>query len=118
LPYWDFWNDLDVKEMAEELCLAGWAAISVSSWDRTWWRSDWCYRWRPGLLHSIVGLINTLINVYTAQDGHWSVTAIVTIAIIGLCMMSMSVLTLVYKNWLLEEIKTPRDRELAEQGKP
>jgi hypothetical protein len=33
-------------------------------------------------------------------------------------MASMSVLILVYKNWLLEKIKTPRDRELAEQGKP
>jgi hypothetical protein len=109
---------LDVEEMAEELCMAGWAAVSVSTEDRTWWRSDWLYRWRPGLLHSTVGLINTLVNVYTAQDGHWSVTAKIVVVIVSLCMASMSVLTLVYKNWLLEKIKTPRDRELAEQGKP
>ena len=66
----------------------------------------------------MIGLIKTLINVYAAQDGHWSVTAIITVVIISLCMASMSVLTLMYKNWLLKEIKTPRDRELAEQGKP
>ena len=74
-------------------------------------------RKRPVLLNSVVGLITVLVNVYTAQGGHWSVTAEVTIVVIGMYAGSMSVLTLVY-NWLLEEIKTPHDRELAKRSRP
>jgi hypothetical protein len=33
---------------------------------------------RPALLNSIVGLVITLVNVYTVQGNYWSVTAVVT----------------------------------------
>ncbi|KAH8653974.1 hypothetical protein BGZ60DRAFT_460367 [Tricladium varicosporioides] len=70
----------------------------------------------PGLLHSSVGLITTLINIYTAQGGHWSVTAKITVIVIGLCTGNMSVLYLVYNHWILEKMKTPLDREVAKSG--
>jgi hypothetical protein len=60
-------------------------------------------------------LITTLINVYTAQKGYWSVTAKINIIIVGLYLGATSMLTLVYKNWFLERIKTPHDKELAMQ---
>ncbi|EXJ56212.1 uncharacterized protein A1O5_12668 [Cladophialophora psammophila CBS 110553] len=69
----------------------------------------------PGVSHSVVGLATMLINVYTAQDGYWSVTAKVNIIIIALYLGATSALTLLYNNWLLEKIKTPHDKELAKR---
>ena len=71
---------------------------------------------RPGLLHSFTGLVNTLINIYTAQGGHWSVTAKITIIVISLCTGNMSVLYLIYNHWILEKMKTTRDRALAKRN--
>ena len=71
---------------------------------------------RPGLLHSLVGLITTLINIYTIQGGHWSITAKITVMTIGLCTGNMSMLYLVYNHWILEKIKIPRDRAFAQRS--
>ena len=68
---------------------------------------------RPGLLHSLIGLITTFVNVYAAQGGHWSKTAKISITIIGLFTGNMSVLYLVYKYWILEKIKTSLDKKVA-----
>ncbi|PGG97522.1 hypothetical protein AJ80_09691 [Polytolypa hystricis UAMH7299] len=38
----------------------------------------------PGLLNSIAGLITTLINIFTARSGDWSVMAITTVVVTGL----------------------------------
>ncbi|KAF4624710.1 hypothetical protein G7Y89_g13458 [Cudoniella acicularis] len=38
----------------------------------------------PGLLHSLLGLITTLTNIYTAQGGHWSATAKIAVIMIEL----------------------------------
>jgi hypothetical protein len=60
----------------------------------------------------MIGLATTLINIYTAKGGHWSVAAKVTVGIVGFYLVAMSVLTLVYDNWLLErKTKTPHERE-------
>ncbi|POR32940.1 Uncharacterized protein TPAR_06837 [Tolypocladium paradoxum] len=37
----------------------------------------------PTVLHSVMGLVSTLLNVYGMQDGQWSVTTIISMAIIG-----------------------------------
>ena len=71
---------------------------------------------RPGLLHSLTGLLTALINIYTAQGGHWSVTAKITIIVISLCTGNMSVLYLIYNHWILEKMKTTRDRALAKRN--
>jgi hypothetical protein len=71
--------------------------------------------YRPGLLYALVGLTTTFINIYTAQGGHWSVTAKITITVVGLHLMTTSMLTLVYDNWFLEKIKTLHDKELAQR---
>ncbi|KAF8856255.1 hypothetical protein BDZ45DRAFT_594438 [Acephala macrosclerotiorum] len=67
----------------------------------------------PGLLHSFIGLMTTIVNVYTAQGGHWSTTAKVTIVVIGVFSGNMSILYLIYKYWILEKLKTPLDKVLA-----
>lgn len=68
---------------------------------------------RPGLFPSAVGLTTTLINVYTAQHGYWSVTAKITIIIIALYFGATFTLTVIYKFWLIEKVKTVHDKELA-----
>jgi hypothetical protein len=65
-------------------------------------------------MHSVIGLITTIINVTTARDKHWSVTAIITIVIIGMFIGNMSVLYLLY-SWLLERIKTAKDKEVVKR---
>jgi hypothetical protein len=60
---------------------------------------------RPGLRYSVVGLINSLVSIYTAHDGFWSVTAIVTTAVTGTCSVVMFVLYLVYEMHHLEARK-------------
>ena len=60
-------------------------------------------------------MITTLINVYTAQGGYWSVTAKINITIVAVYLLTTAALTLIYNNWHLRKIKTPYDRELAKR---
>ncbi len=49
--------------------------------------------------------MTTLINVYTARGGFWSVTAIATGAVTGSCTLILGVLFLVYDRWKLGQVK-------------
>ena len=64
-----------------------------------------CPPWRPGLLNSIVALVMILVNVYTAQEGNWSVTAIVAVCIVGCWSAGMGLTYAVYELWILRELK-------------
>jgi hypothetical protein len=55
---------------------------------------------RPALLNSLVGLITTLVNVYTTQGGHWSVTAIITAAITASITLFTVVPYMLYTLWV------------------
>jgi hypothetical protein len=57
-----------------------------------------------------MGLVNTLINVYTAQGGSWSVTATVTAAVTASFAGISGALVLLY-NWRLARIKKLREAE-------
>jgi hypothetical protein len=59
---------------------------------------------RPTLIDAGMGMINTLINVYTAQGGTWSVTATVTVTVTASFTFVSGVLVLLY-NWLLGRVK-------------
>ncbi|KAI8717987.1 hypothetical protein NCS52_00876200 [Fusarium sp. LHS14.1] len=59
----------------------------------------------PGLLNSVVALLMSLINVYTAQEGSWSVTAIVTTSIVGRWALTMALLFTFYELWFLKSLK-------------
>ena len=60
---------------------------------------------RPALLNSLVGLITTLVNVYTTQGGHWSVTAIITAAITASITLFTVVPYMLYTLWVEETWK-------------
>lgn len=86
------------------------------------------YRWRtnyvwllnriflPGFLNSLVGLIGTLINVYSQQDGDWSVTARVTAIVTGSIMVVCGVLFGLYNFWILRRVKRTHGREWIGNG--
>jgi hypothetical protein len=54
-----------------------------------------------------------LVNIYTAHDGFWSVTAVVTAVVTGICTVITLVLYLVYDTWLLNKIKREHNQKLA-----
>jgi uncharacterized membrane-anchored protein len=61
-----------------------------------------------------VGFLTTLVNVITAHNNYWSITAKITLVVSGIC--TGIVLFLIY-SWLLENIKTPKDK-VARYKKP
>jgi hypothetical protein len=65
---------------------------------------------RPGILHSAAGFVTTIVNVYTARSGFWSVTAIVTSTVTGTCTAITIALLLVYDIWKLTAIKKEHKR--------
>ncbi len=70
---------------------------------------------RPGLLNSLTGIISTLINVYTARSGFWSVTAIITAAVTGSSTSFMLVLYLIYDLWKLNKVKKDHKSAIEEE---
>lgn len=65
----------------------------------------------PGLLNSIAGLISTLINVYTARHGHFSLTATVTTVVTGVCTAVFTGLFFLYNNYILEKVRKGHHEE-------
>lgn len=102
-------------ELAKKSRLADYSYLRVSGLTNT---IDVANRLtRPGLSHSLIGLLTTIVSVLTTQDRHFSVTAKITIAIITVWGGSMLTLALVY-NRMLNKIMTPHDEEVVENGDP
>ncbi|KAI2488427.1 hypothetical protein Ptr902_02560 [Pyrenophora tritici-repentis] len=66
----------------------------------------------PALLNSIAGLISTIVNIYSAQEGQYSVTARVTIVVTAACSVVAAGLFLVYNTVMLRLVKRRHDREV------
>ncbi|RSL60286.1 hypothetical protein CEP53_005475 [Fusarium sp. AF-6] len=67
------------------------------------WLSDRIFL--PSLLNSVVAFLMSLINVYTAQEGSWSVTAIVTTCIVGIWGLTMVLLLALCELWFLRNLR-------------
>jgi len=59
----------------------------------------------PAFLSGITGLLSTIINVYTAQHGDFSITAKVTAIVTGACTGVAFALFLIYNNWMLDKVR-------------
>lgn len=57
------------------------------------------------MLNSFAGLLTTIVNVYTAQKGVWSVTAKITAIITGSLIAVSGSLFGAYNFWLLENVR-------------
>ncbi|KAJ4982707.1 hypothetical protein SVAN01_11795 [Stagonosporopsis vannaccii] len=83
-----------------------------------WWRHRKNYVWvinrifLPSLLNSIAGLVSTLVNVYSAQNGQYSVTAKVTVVVTAVCSVIAAALFLLYNTVMLKLVKRKHDREV------
>ena len=58
--------------------------------------------------------MSTLVNVYTARSGDWSLTATIAIIATSVCGGLSAILFLVYNNWLLYKVK--KEHELSTLG--
>lgn len=83
-----------------------------------WWLHRKNYVWvvhrifLPALLNSIAGLISTIVNVYSAQDGQYSVTARVTMVVTAACSVVAAALFLLYNTIMLRLVKRRHEREV------
>ncbi|KAL2414641.1 hypothetical protein ABEF91_004826 [Exophiala dermatitidis] len=103
--------------IAGACCLFGVVGIALL-WKR--WKRNYIWLvnriFLPALLNAILGLVNTLINVYTAKDGNWSVTATITVTITSACAGISLILFLVYNNWLLHQVKKDHDAQMGNEA--
>ncbi|KAL4863561.1 hypothetical protein BDV12DRAFT_189606 [Aspergillus spectabilis] len=63
-------------------------------------------------LNSLAGLLTTLVNIYTAKNGDWSIMAVLTTIITGLAFTILVVLTTLFKFLKLERLRREHDLEL------
>ncbi|KAF2648247.1 hypothetical protein K491DRAFT_722744 [Lophiostoma macrostomum CBS 122681] len=68
----------------------------------------------PSLMNSIAGLVRTLINIYTAQNGQFSVTAKSTIIVTGVFSVVTIILFLIWNVVLLGNLRRQHDKEKRE----
>jgi hypothetical protein len=66
----------------------------------------------PGCLHSLAGLVSTMVNVYAQQGGHWSVTAWATAAATGGAMIITGGLFAAYNFGVLAQVKRSHVEDL------
>lgn len=84
-----------------------------------WWKHRNNYVWvihrifLPALLNSIAGLISTIVNVYSAQGGQFSVTARVTVVVTSACSVVAAALFLLYNTIMLKFVKMRHAREVS-----
>lgn len=69
---------------------------------------------RPGFMNSLAGLISTVVNVYSAQNGDMSITAEVTMCVTGGCTGLFLILFVLYNFWAVKRIKNRHNRQLQE----
>ncbi|KAH7076259.1 hypothetical protein FB567DRAFT_156858 [Paraphoma chrysanthemicola] len=85
-----------------------------------WWKHRKNYVWvinrifLPALLNSIAGLISTIVNIYSAQDGQYSVTAKITVIVTSACSVVAAALFLLYNTVMLKLVKRRHEREVRE----
>jgi hypothetical protein len=67
---------------------------------------------RPTCLNSLAGLLTTLVNIYTAKNGDWSIMAVLTTIITGLTFTVSVALTTLFKFVKLERLRREHDLEI------
>lgn len=93
------------------------SALGVIGMCGLWFRWRRNYVWiinrifLPGALNSLAGIISTIVNVHTAQQGKYSLTAIVSVTVTAVSAMVNGTLWLVYSNWALKRVQEMHAKE-------
>ena len=56
-------------------------------------------------MNSLLAFIVSLINIYTAQNGTWSIAAIVTVCMVTATGLVMGTMVMVCEFWYLRKLK-------------
>lgn len=67
----------------------------------------------PALTNSATGLFTTIINIYTARKGSWSVTAATTTTITGFFTL-LNLGLFIYYSWLLDKVQKEHEEDIAQ----
>ena len=67
---------------------------------------------KPNCLNSLAGLLTTIVNIYTAKSGDWSIMALLTTIMTGLVLVISVALTIVYKFGKLQKVRQEHDLEI------
>lgn len=67
---------------------------------------------RPATLNSVAGLLTTIVNVYSAQKGVWSITAKITAIVAGTSAGIAGSLFAAYNFWVLDDVRQTHERQL------
>ncbi|KAF8427956.1 hypothetical protein EV426DRAFT_589110 [Tirmania nivea] len=93
------------------------SALGVIGMCGLWFRWRKNYVWiinrifLPGALNSLAGIISTIVNVHTAQQGKYSLTAIVSVTVTAVSAAVNGTLWLVYSNWALKRVQEMHAKE-------
>ena len=93
------------------------SALGVIGMCGLWFRWRRNYVWiinrifLPGALNSLAGIISTIVNVHTAQQGKYSLTAIVSVTVTAVSAVVNGTLWLVYSNWALKRVQEMHAKE-------
>ena len=84
-----------------------------------WWRWRGNYIWLVGklflplLLNSSLGLLSTVLTVYTQHDGHFSPTALMTLVVTAACALGAGLLYGLYNFLVLGVVRRRHAREVG-----
>lgn len=67
---------------------------------------------RPTLLNALAGLLTTLVNVYSAQEGDWSIMALLTVIVTALVMVVSGTLTAYFYFFKLARVKKEHEADM------
>lgn len=70
---------------------------------------------RPTVLSSLAGVLTTVVNVYSARDGVWSITAKIAAIVTGSCAGVSLALFLIYNFWALRGVRKEHNEEFPEE---
>ncbi|KAB8067368.1 hypothetical protein BDV29DRAFT_186275 [Aspergillus leporis] len=65
----------------------------------------------PTSLNAAAGLLTTIINIYTAKSGNWSIMSLLTVIVTALSTTASLALVLFYKFWKMEKVKEEHELE-------
>ncbi|KAJ5951035.1 uncharacterized protein N7479_009448, partial [Penicillium vulpinum] len=83
-----------------------------------YWRFQQNYIWlvnSPTLPNTLAGLLITIVNIYTAKDGDWSIIALLTFVASSLSVASSAFLIYIYKFRKLKMVIEEHHREIEAQ---
>ncbi|CAI7667860.1 unnamed protein product [Penicillium crustosum] len=95
-------------------CVLFISGLAIMGW--LFWEYRGNYIWLinrifiPTLLNALAGFLTTIISLYTAHDGDWSIMVLLTVITSGLSVACSLILLYIYKSGKLQKLKREHDQ--------